>query len=93
MYLKVIFAYLLVINLVGFSLMGIDKNRAINNEWRIPEKTLFLTAAAGGAPGVYAGMQVFRHKTKHPTFTIGIPAIMAVWIIVIGAYFYFFKLR
>ena len=57
--------YLVAVNIVAFALMGIDKKRAINHAWRIPEKTLFLSAILGGSIGAIAGMQVFRHKTKH----------------------------
>lgn len=59
-------------------LMGIDKHRARTRRWRIPEKTLFLTAALGGSPGVWAGMYLFRHKTKHVSFVLGIPLILIV---------------
>lgn len=55
-----------------------DKYNAKKNLWRIPEKTLLTVAAMGGSLGCYAGMHTFRHKTKHPKFTIGIPVIMAI---------------
>lgn len=67
--------YLLIINLIGFTAMGIDKKRAKANEWRISEKTLFGIALAGGSLGVWCGMNTFRHKTKHWYFKYGIPAI------------------
>ena len=70
-----ILTYLLLINLVGFALMGIDKSKAVRRRWRIPEKMLFLTAILGGSIGARIGMSVFHHKTKHKSFTIGIPAI------------------
>ncbi|MCU6733612.1 DUF1294 domain-containing protein [Diplocloster agilis] len=73
-----ILAYLLLINLVGFALMGIDKSKAIRHKWRIPEKMLFLSAILGGSVGARIGMSVFRHKTKHKSFTIGIPVIFLV---------------
>ena len=63
--------------------MGRDKKRAAERKWRIPEKKLFLTAAIGGSIGVFLGMLVFRHKTKHVSFTIGIPLIIAVQVLVI----------
>ena len=74
--MKYFLIYLLLINALGFLLMLIDKWKAINNRWRVPEKTLFLTAILGGSIGVLAGMHLFRHKTKHRSFTIGIPAIL-----------------
>ena len=57
--------------------------------WRIPEKTLFLSAILGGSIGAIAGMQLFRHKTKHRTFVIGMPVILSVQILLAAAYFYF----
>lgn len=72
--------YLLIINLTAFSLMGIDKQRARQNRWRIAEKTLFLVAVLGGSFGMRVGMEVFRHKTKHKTFTIGIPIIFLLQV-------------
>ena len=63
-------------SLVGFILMGMDKKKAQEHRWRIPEKTLFLTAAIGGSTGVLIGMFFFRHKTKHLSFRLGIPLIL-----------------
>lgn len=68
-------AYLLIINIVGFAVMGIDKKRAIRGAWRISEASLFLTALLGGALGCIVGMQHFHHKTKHWYFKYGMPAI------------------
>lgn len=67
--------YLVLINLMAFGLYGIDKWKAKKQKWRIPEKTLFLVAGLGGSFGAGLGMRVFRHKTKHRSFTIGIPLI------------------
>ena len=79
----ILITYLILINLISFSLMGIDKRRAIRNRWRISERTLFLTALLFGSIGAIAGMHVFRHKTQHPTFRIGMPAILILQIILI----------
>lgn len=68
--------YLIIINLAGFAAMGLDKRRAKRREWRIPEQTLMLLAAAGGSIGSLLGMNLFHHKTKHVKFTIGIPALL-----------------
>ena len=68
--------YLVIVNILGFALMGIDKKKAGKNKWRIPEKTLFIVAAIGGSVGSILGMRVFRHKTKHTKFTVGMPAIL-----------------
>lgn len=58
-----------------------DKIKAKKNRWRIPEATLFLVAAIGGSVGSLLGMHLFRHKTKHLSFTVGIPVILAVQIL------------
>ena len=70
--------YLVIINIAGFAIMGIDKKRAIRGAWRISEASLFLTAFLGGALGCTLGMQHFRHKTKHWYFKYGMPAIFLV---------------
>lgn len=75
-----IMIYLGAASLFGFILMGADKRKAVQHKWRIPEKSLFLIALAGGSVGVLLGMWVFRHKTKHLSFSIGIPMIIAVQI-------------
>ena len=81
--------YLIIINIIAFFLMGIDKKKAQTGAWRIPEKTLFLSAILGGSIGAIAGMQLFRHKTKHKTFVIGMPVILIVQIVLAAVYFYF----
>ena len=68
--------YLIFINLLAFLLMGLDKAKARRHRWRIPEKTLFLSAIIGGSIGAILGMQIFRHKTKHASFRIGMPCIL-----------------
>ena len=70
--------YLAVINVIGYAVMGIDKQRAIRGAWRISEASLFLTAFLGGALGCTLGMRHFRHKTKHWYFKYGMPAIFLV---------------
>ena len=68
--------YLLILNLTAFFLMGIDKLCAIRNRQRIPERRLFLFAAIGGSVGALIGMHLFRHKTRHNSFVIGLPLIL-----------------
>lgn len=75
--------YLVFINIIGFSIMGIDKNRAKKEKWRIRENTLFLVAIIGGSIGSIAGMQVFRYKTKHKQFVYGMPAILIIQIVIL----------
>ena len=72
--------WLVIINLTAFAVFGIDKKRAKKGQWRIPEKTLFLSAILGGSIGAILGMYIFHHKTKHWYFQIGIPAIMIIQI-------------
>lgn len=79
--------YLLIVNAAGFLLMLIDKKKAVRRRWRIPEKTLFLTAAIGGGVGSIIGMYTFRHKTKHLQFTLGIPAILIVQLVLVFVFF------
>lgn len=80
---QILLIYLFVINVVGFLLMGIDKLRAKKQVWRVPEKTLFLMAVIGGSIGTNVGMYVFRHKTKHWYFVIGMPLILIAQIALI----------
>ena len=72
--------YLLAINAVAFLLMLVDKIKAKRNLWRIPEATLMGSAAIGGSIGALLGMYTFRHKTRHPKFTVGIPVILALQV-------------
>lgn len=78
--------YLAAVNVLAFALMGIDKAKAKRGAWRIPEKVLFLSALIGGSIGAIAGMFAFRHKTKHLSFVLGLPAILllhlalALWL-------------
>ena len=78
----IIAVYLTAVNLFGLILMGIDKAKAKRRKWRIPEATLFLVAAIGGSIGSIIGMYLFRHKTKHLSFTIGMPVILLVQVII-----------
>ena len=81
--MKYLLIYLLLINAAGLVLMLADKIRARNGAWRISEMTLMLTAALGGSVGVHMGMYLFRHKTRHPKFTLGVPAILTVQILLL----------
>lgn len=82
--MKYFILYLLLINAAAFLLMLIDKQKARKNRWRIPENTLMLSAILGGSIGALAGMYAFRHKTKHLKFTLGIPAILVVQLLISG---------
>ena len=76
----IIVFYLLMINITGFVVMGIDKQKAIKKRWRIRESTLFLIALIGGSLGSIVGMRVFHHKTKHWYFVCGMPLILILQI-------------
>ncbi len=76
----IIVIYLIIINIIGIAVMGIDKNRARRRAWRIPEKTLFAVSLLGGSVGTWAGMYLFRHKTKHWYFVVGMPLILILQI-------------
>ena len=78
--MKQILLYLIAINVVAFLVYGLDKWKAKRDAWRISETTLLLLAAAGGSVGALLGMQIFRHKTKHVKFTVGVPAILLVQV-------------
>ena len=79
-YWQLILIYLLVINLVTFLLYGIDKWKAENHKWRIPESTLLSFAGIGGSIGAWIGMKVWHHKTLHKKFKYGVPAIFFLQI-------------
>ena len=79
-----VFAVMLIMSVVSFFLMRHDKRCAKAGKRRIPEKTLFLTAALFGAPGGTAAMWVFRHKTKHWTFRVFFPLMVLIQAAIVG---------
>ena len=83
--------YLLLINGVGFLLMGIDKRRAKRGARRISEKSLFLSSLLGGTVGAILGMRVFHHKTKHWYFRYGLPALLVLQLALAGWLYWKFK--
>lgn len=78
-----IIIYFIVMNLIGFFIMWLDKRKAKKGAWRIPEKTLFIITALGGGIGTNAGMYAFRHKTQKIQFVIGLPFITILEIITV----------
>ena len=78
-----IIIYFVIINIITFLAMWIDKKKAKKGSWRIKESTLFTLVFLGGGIGGIAGMYTFRHKTKKLYFTIGFPAILICEIILI----------
>ena len=81
--ITLIVVYLLVVNLISFTVMGVDKSKARKRSWRIPESTLFVLALIGGSIGSIAGMHLFHHKTRHWYFLYGMPAILIIQILII----------
>lgn len=73
-------AYVIIINLIGFAVMGMDKRRARKHAFRIPEATLFTIAIIGGSIGSIIGMRYFHHKTRHWYFVYGMPFILLLQI-------------
>lgn len=87
MIIKALFIYFLIINFIGFAIMGFDKSKSKRDRWRISEKSLFIIAFLGGALGMLIGMKAFHHKTKKRKFQIGIPVLLALNI---AAYIYLY---
>ncbi len=79
--MEFVMGYLVFINFSGFVLMGLDKEKAKADAWRIPEKTLLAIAFIGGSLGIWLGMKFFRHKTRHWYFKYGIPVIFFVELV------------
>lgn len=75
--------YLVVINILSLLMFGYDKFKAKRNGWRIPESRFLILGLLGGAVGIYLGMRIFRHKTKHTLFVLGIPLLMVVNLVII----------
>lgn len=76
-------------NLVVFAMYGVDKSKAKRGKWRIPEKTLLLSAFLGGGIGAFLGMRILRHKTKHLQFQILVPIFMLISVALVTGIIYF----
>ena len=81
---NMLFYYLIVINVVTFTVYGIDKLKAKQGSWRISEATLLILAVIGGCIGALLGMKVWRHKTQHKKFKYGLPLILLAQIALIS---------
>lgn len=76
---SVFLIWIAALSCIGFLLFGLDKRRAVRGAWRIPERTLLLSAFLGGAPGALFGMHFFRHKTQKWKFRIPVPLALLLW--------------
>lgn len=83
--ITLIIIYLIIINFISFTAMGVDKHKARKHTWRIPESTLFVLALIGGSIGSVAGMHLFHHKTRHWYFLYGMPAILILQVLIVVA--------
>lgn len=72
--------YITTLSIIAFVMFGIDKYKAKHNQWRIPEATLLGIAILGGSLGAFLGMKIWHHKTLHPQFKYGIPAIIVIQV-------------
>jgi uncharacterized membrane protein YsdA (DUF1294 family) len=79
--LAIISGIFFTLNLLTFIIYGIDKLKAKKAKWRISEATLLLLAVIGGSIGAWLGLQVWRHKTQHKKFYIGIPLILTLQVV------------
>ncbi len=79
--MKYLIIYLILINLIAFLAMYIDKRKAQKGKWRIKEYTLLMLAVFGGSIGAIIGMYTFRHKTQKARFYIGFPLILILEIL------------
>jgi uncharacterized membrane protein YsdA (DUF1294 family) len=82
--MKALLIYLIIVNIAAFAIMGTDKHKAQRNKWRVSETSIFILGLIGGGTGIFLGMRFFRHKTKHLKFTLGIPVIVIINIIMLG---------
>ena len=89
--MKYFLIYLILINALSFLLMLVDKKKARKKQWRISEATLMTSAVLGGSVGALLGMYAFRHKTKHPKFTVGVPVILIAQIVVAVVIYFILK--
>ena len=81
--LTILTLYVVIMNIIGFGIMGIDKWKAKKGFWRIPESTLFIIAVIGGSIGSILGMHTFLHKTRHWYFVYGMPAIFLIQLLLL----------
>ncbi len=84
----ILLTYIIIANLTAFIMYGIDKRRALRDQWRIPEKKLLLAALLGGAPGALWGMILFHHKTKKAKFFLTVPVLFVLQVVLFSWLFW-----
>ena len=82
-------SYFVLVNLYTWVQFGIDKWKALNGQWRIPEKVLLVTSIAGGSLGALIGMKMFHHKTHKKKFSIGVPILLGIHVIIVAGLFWY----
>jgi uncharacterized membrane protein YsdA (DUF1294 family) len=87
--MEYLIAYIFIINIISFSVMYYDKKRSIRHKWRVPESRLFLFACILGSLGMWVGMYIFKHKTKHRRFVFGVPIILIIQLIIMFMLFFY----
>lgn len=75
--------YLIIVNITAFFMYLVDKVKAIKGRWRIPERTLIGIAVIGGSLGAFLSMNLFRHKTKHKKFTVTVPLLLVIQVVIV----------
>lgn len=80
--------YLGIINIIACLLYGMDKMKAVQNQWRIPEITLLAFTMLGGALGAWIAMMMFHHKTKKMLFEVIVPLSLVAWIVIVLSIFH-----
>ena len=80
--------YIVVINLFAYILYGVDKSKSKKEMWRISERALIIIALVGGSVGALLAMKKFHHKTKHKRFTLGVPFILIVQLLILLLFVY-----
>lgn len=87
----IIVVYLIVINIISIIVTAVDKSKAKHSKWRVPEKTLLILSAIGGAVGMYITMRLIHHKTHKIKFMIGIPVIFFLELLAVLALLAIFR--
>lgn len=80
---KILLIYLAVVNILTIIVFGVDKMNAKSNRQRVRIVTLLGLAFIGGSVGALIGMYGFHHKTKKAYFTVGVPLILLMQVVVL----------